>query len=50
MTIVSSDFMVYSEEYDNSQVGEEERFAFRHVGAALFDWQVRIVTETQREY
>lgn len=29
-------------EYDNSSVGEEERFAARHVWAALTDWQVRL--------
>jgi hypothetical protein len=28
-------------EYDNSSVGEEERFASRHVWAAFKDWQVR---------
>jgi hypothetical protein len=28
-------------EYDNSSVGEEERFAARHVWAAFRDWQVR---------
>ncbi|EIM87019.1 MFS general substrate transporter [Stereum hirsutum FP-91666 SS1] len=27
-------------EYDNSSVGEEERFALRHLWAALTDWQV----------
>ncbi|KAF7799178.1 hypothetical protein EIP86_010409, partial [Pleurotus ostreatoroseus] len=26
-------------EYDNSSVGEEERFAFRYIWAAVFDWQ-----------
>lgn len=27
-------------EYDNSSVGEEEKFASRHVWAAFKDWQV----------
>ncbi|KZT63415.1 MFS general substrate transporter [Daedalea quercina L-15889] len=29
-----------SEEYDNSSVGEEEHFEFRHFTAALCDWQI----------
>jgi hypothetical protein len=28
-------------EYDNSSVGEEERFAVRHIWAAFVDWKVR---------
>jgi hypothetical protein len=28
-------------EYDNSSVGEEEHFAFRHITSAFTDWQVR---------
>jgi hypothetical protein len=27
-------------EFDNSKVGEEERFAMRYVAAAFLDWQV----------
>jgi hypothetical protein len=30
-----------SSEYDNSSVGEEERFAVRHIWAAFTDWKVR---------
>jgi hypothetical protein len=29
-------------EYDNSSVGEEERFEFRHIKLAFLDWQVRM--------
>ena len=29
-------------EYENSPVGEIETFQFRHVRAALSDWQVRV--------
>jgi len=29
-------------EYDNSSVGEEERFAVHHIWAALSDWQIWI--------
>ncbi|KAF9234655.1 MFS general substrate transporter [Melanogaster broomeanus] len=33
-------FIVWKKKYDNSSVGEEERFAIRHVVAAFTDWQV----------
>ncbi|KAG1886503.1 MFS general substrate transporter [Suillus subluteus] len=33
-------FVVWRKKYDNSSVGEEERFAPRHVWAAFRDWQV----------
>jgi sugar phosphate permease len=33
-------FIVWRKKYDNSSVGEEERFASRHVWAAFKDWQV----------
>ncbi|KAG2040562.1 MFS general substrate transporter [Suillus americanus] len=33
-------FVVWRKKYDNSSVGEEERFASRHVWAAFRDWQV----------
>ncbi|KAH7883131.1 MFS general substrate transporter [Phlebopus sp. FC_14] len=33
-------FIVWKKKYDNSSVGEEERFAARHVWAAFADWQV----------
>ncbi|KAG0702235.1 MFS general substrate transporter [Suillus ampliporus] len=33
-------FVVWKKKYDNSSVGEEERFAARHVWAAFGDWQV----------
>jgi len=33
-------FVVWKKKYDNSSVGEEERFALRHVLAAFKDWQV----------
>ncbi|KAG2124869.1 MFS general substrate transporter [Suillus clintonianus] len=33
-------FIVWRKKYDNSSVGEEERFAARHVWAAFRDWQV----------
>ena len=28
-------------EYDNSSVGEEEKFSMQHVKSAVLDWQVR---------
>lgn len=33
-------FVVWRKKYDNSSVGEEEKFAARHVWAAFRDWQV----------
>ncbi|KAG1735896.1 MFS general substrate transporter [Suillus paluster] len=33
-------FVVWKKKYDNSSVGEEERYASRHVWAAFGDWQV----------
>ncbi|KAI0033011.1 MFS general substrate transporter [Vararia minispora EC-137] len=33
-------YLVWKKKYDNSSVGEEERFALRHVAAAFTDWQV----------
>ncbi|KAF9234650.1 MFS general substrate transporter [Melanogaster broomeanus] len=33
-------FIIWKKKYDNSSVGEEERFAIRHVVAAFTDWQV----------
>ncbi|KAG9226994.1 hypothetical protein CCMSSC00406_0008966 [Pleurotus cornucopiae] len=33
-------FVVWRKKYDSSSVGEEERFAARHVWAAFKDWQV----------
>ncbi|KAG1731485.1 MFS general substrate transporter [Suillus paluster] len=33
-------FVVWKKKYDNSSVGEEERFAVRHIWAAFRDWQV----------
>ncbi|KAG1728768.1 MFS general substrate transporter [Suillus lakei] len=33
-------FVVWRKKYDNSSVGEEERFATRHVWAAFRDWQI----------
>ncbi|KAG2067218.1 MFS general substrate transporter [Suillus decipiens] len=33
-------FVVWKKKYDNSSVGEEERFVTRHVWAALKDWQI----------
>ncbi|THH12739.1 hypothetical protein EW146_g7411 [Bondarzewia mesenterica] len=33
-------FVVWKKKFDNSSVGEEERFASRHVWSALIDWQV----------
>jgi len=33
-------FVIHKKKYDNSSVGEEERFAVRHVWAAFTDWQV----------
>jgi len=33
-------FVIWKKKYDNSSVGEEERFAPRHVWAAFTDWQV----------
>lgn len=33
-------FIIWRKKYDNSSVGEEERFAARHVWAAFRDWQV----------
>ncbi|KAG1731492.1 MFS general substrate transporter [Suillus paluster] len=33
-------FVVWKKKYDNSSVGEEERFAVRHIWAAFGDWQV----------
>jgi hypothetical protein len=29
-------------EYDNSSVGEEEHFEFRHIVSAFTDWQVSL--------
>ncbi|KAH7921928.1 MFS general substrate transporter [Leucogyrophana mollusca] len=33
-------YVIWKKKYDNSSVGEEERFALRHVWAACTDWQV----------
>ncbi|KAG2353815.1 MFS nicotinic acid transporter Tna1 [Suillus spraguei] len=33
-------FVVWKKKYDNSSVGEDERFMTRHVWAALRDWQI----------
>ncbi|KAF8427633.1 MFS general substrate transporter [Boletus edulis BED1] len=33
-------YLIWRKKYDNSSVGEEERFAFRHIVAAFTDWQV----------
>ena len=34
----------YPVEYDNSSVGEEEHFEWRHVREALSDWQVWLLS------
>ncbi|KAA1475242.1 MFS general substrate transporter, partial [Dentipellis sp. KUC8613] len=33
-------YVIWKKKYDNSSVGEEERFALRHMWAAFLDWQV----------
>ncbi|KZV75076.1 MFS general substrate transporter [Peniophora sp. CONT] len=33
-------YLVWRKKYDNSSVGEEERFAMRHLVAAFTDWQI----------
>ena len=35
---------IYCAEYDNSSVGEEERFEPRHLKEALLDWQVWLLS------
>ncbi|KAL0946276.1 hypothetical protein HGRIS_012528 [Hohenbuehelia grisea] len=35
-------YVVWRKKYDNSSVGEEERFAVRHVWTAFKDWQVYV--------
>ncbi|PPQ68016.1 hypothetical protein CVT24_002925 [Panaeolus cyanescens] len=35
-------FVVAKKKYDNSSVGEEEKFAMKHLVSALLDWQVWI--------
>ncbi|KAF9523178.1 MFS general substrate transporter [Crepidotus variabilis] len=33
-------FVIHKKKYDNSSVGEEEHFEFRHISAAAMDWQL----------
>ncbi|KAI0260071.1 MFS general substrate transporter [Gloeopeniophorella convolvens] len=33
-------YVIWRKKYDNSSVGEEERFNVRHITSALLDWQV----------
>ncbi|KAH9919559.1 MFS general substrate transporter [Fomitopsis serialis] len=33
-------FLMWRKKYDNSSVGEEERFEIRHLKAAVLDWQI----------
>ncbi|KAG2124884.1 MFS general substrate transporter [Suillus clintonianus] len=40
LTPEERDFVVWRKKYDNSSVGEEERFAARYIWAAFKDWQV----------
>ncbi|KAF7799177.1 hypothetical protein EIP86_010408 [Pleurotus ostreatoroseus] len=35
-------YVIWRKKFDNSSVGEEEHFAFRHIWAAVFDWQTWI--------
>jgi hypothetical protein len=35
--LIDADYLI---EFDNSSVGEEEHFEFRHIIEALTDWQV----------
>ena len=37
-------------EYDNSSVGEEEKFSMQHVKSAVLDWQVREAWVITPEY
>jgi len=43
-------FFLIHAEYDNSSVGEEEKFAARHVWAAFADWQVCICVLSGSDY
>ncbi|RPD60521.1 MFS general substrate transporter [Lentinus tigrinus ALCF2SS1-6] len=40
LTMEERAFVVHKKKYDNSSVGEEEHFEWRHVKEALLDWQV----------
>ncbi|TFY51077.1 hypothetical protein EVJ58_g10754 [Rhodofomes roseus] len=33
-------FLIFKKKYDNSSVGEEERFELQHLKAAVLDWQI----------
>ncbi|KAJ6498889.1 MFS general substrate transporter [Mycena sanguinolenta] len=39
LTLEQRSYVVWRKKYDNSSVGEEEKFEFRHVVEALTDWQ-----------
>ncbi|KAI0055359.1 MFS general substrate transporter [Artomyces pyxidatus] len=40
LTPEEKSYVIWKKKYDNSSVGEEERFAPRHIWAAFSDWQV----------
>ncbi|TFK86322.1 MFS general substrate transporter [Polyporus arcularius HHB13444] len=40
LTLEERAFVVHKKKYDNSSVGEQEHFEWRHVKEALLDWQV----------
>ncbi|KAG9310068.1 MFS general substrate transporter [Chiua virens] len=40
LTDAEGAYLIWRKKYDSSTVGEEERFALRHIVAALTDWQL----------